>query len=47
MRGNILQQGQWFRTRAEAVKEANKVLARAIRSARDRMEELEGVVFNE
>lgn len=45
MRGNILQQGQWFRTKAEAVKEANKVLARAIRTQRERLEELESVVF--
>lgn len=45
MRGNILQAGQWHRTKAAAVKEANAVLARAIRSQRDRLEELESIVF--
>ena len=45
LRGQILMAGQWYRTRAEAVKEANKVLARAIQSQRDRLEELESVVF--
>lgn len=47
LRGQILQAGQWYRTKAEAVKEANKVLARAIKSQRDRLEELESVVFAE
>ena len=45
LRGQIMQAGQWYRTKAEAVKEANKVLARAIQSQRDRLEELESVVF--
>ena len=45
LRGQILQAGQWYRTKAEAVKEANKVLARAIQSQRDRLEELESVIF--
>lgn len=47
MKNAILQDGQWFRTRSEAVKEANKVLARAIRSQRERLEELESVCFTE
>lgn len=47
LRGAILQSGQWFRTKAEAVKEANKVLQNAIKSSQRRLEELEGVFFNE
>ena len=47
LRGQIMQAGQWYRTKAEAVKEANKVLARALQSLRDRLEELESVVFTE
>ena len=45
MRNTILMEGQWFKTKAEAVKEANKVLASALRSARARVEDLESVVF--
>lgn len=41
----VMQQGQWHRTKAAAVKEANAVLARTIRSQRERLEELESVVF--
>lgn len=47
MRNTILMTGQWFKTKAEAAKEANKVLASALRSARARVEELEGVHFGE
>lgn len=47
LKGAILQSGQWHRTKSAAVKEANKVLASAIRSQRARLEELEGVVFSE
>lgn len=47
LRGQIMQAGQWFKTRAEAVKEANKVLSRALQSQRERLEELESVVFTD
>jgi len=47
LRGHILMAGQWYRTKAEAVKEANKVLANALRSQRERLEELESVVFTD
>ena len=47
MRNTILMSGQWHRTKAAAVKEANAVLARAIRSQRERLEELESVHFGE
>jgi hypothetical protein len=45
LRGTILQSGQWWRTRAAAVKEANKVLRRVIEQQRERLEELESIVF--
>lgn len=45
LRGRIIQAGDWHKTRAEAVKKANKVLERAIASQRKRLEELESVVF--
>lgn len=47
MRAQIVQAGHWHRTRADAVKKANKVLAGAIKSQRDRLEELESIVFEE
>lgn len=47
LKGTILQAGQWFRTQSEAVKEANRVLKAALQSARNRVEELESIVFSE
>jgi galactokinase len=47
LRGQVMQAGQWYRTREAAVKEANKVLARALQSQRERLEELESVVFTD
>ncbi len=46
LKGTILQAGQWHRTKAEAVKEANAVLRRVIQSTRERLEELESVTFS-
>lgn len=45
LKGSILQSGQWHRTKAEAVKEANAVLRRVKQTTRERLEELESVVF--
>ena len=45
LKGYVLQAGQWHYSRAAAVKEANAVLRRAIMSQRERLEELESVVF--
>lgn len=45
LKGSICQAGQWHRTKADAVKEANAVLRRATNSARERLEELESVTF--
>lgn len=47
LRGMVMQAGQWHRTKEAAVKEANKVLARAIASRRRSLEELENVCFTE
>ena len=47
LKGSIMQAGQWHRTKAEAVKEANAVLRRVTQSTRERLEELESVVFRE
>jgi hypothetical protein len=45
MKGLILQSGQWHRTRKEAVKAAEAVRQRVLRETRNRLEELESVVF--
>ena len=45
LKNSIMQAGQWHRTKAEAVKEANAALRRATNSARERLEELKSVTF--
>ncbi len=47
LRGHIIQAGDWHLTKAEALKKANKVLAGAIKSQRERLEELESIVFTD
>jgi hypothetical protein len=47
LRAFTFQAGEWHRTKSEAIKAANKILARAIASQRDRLEELESVCFTE
>jgi carboxylesterase type B len=43
----VLQSGQWHRTKAEAVKAANKLLERVKAQQRERLEELESVIFTD
>lgn len=45
--GAVLQHGDWHKTRAAAVKEANKVLSQAKAKAKARVEELDSVTFEE
>ena len=47
LRAFTFQAGEWHRTKAEAIKAANKILDRAIASQRERLEELESVCFTE
>lgn len=47
LRGQIMSAGHWFYTRADAVKDAKKRLAKALASARRYLAELEQISFDE